>query len=150
MGIVILSGFFTVFFFISWLVCCNLSSDEWVENLLLALTAGFFIVFFFVGIISLDNTIEESEFQNQVQIDRAILIYELESIDNETPFEVAIEIYEKVEAFNSTLERNNSHYDGAWLGSCYHDLTMVEPIDLEQYWDEYNKLEIEEEEGEKE
>lgn len=148
MGIVILSGFFTIFFFISWLVCCNLSCDDWVESLLLVLTAGFFIVFFFVGIISLDNAIEETEVQNQTQIGRVILIYELESIDNETPFEVAVEIYEKVENFNSTLEKNNSHYDGVWLGSCYYDLTMVEPIDLEQYWDEYNKLEIEE--GEKE
>lgn len=148
MGIVILTGFFTIFFFISWVVCCDLSCDDWVEGLLLVLAAGCFIVSLFTGIISFDNAIEEPEVQDQTQIDRAILVYELESIDSETPFEVAVEIYEKVEDFNSTLEKNNSHYDGAWLGRCYYDLTMVEPIDLEQYWDEYNKLEIEE--GEKE
>lgn len=150
MGIIILSGILTIIFFICFIIGVETLCDEWVEYLFGTLTVISFIVFFCFGLCSLLTVGDEHEVQNQKQIDRAVLIHELENIDEDTSFEVAVDIYENVAEFNTYLEKHNSNYDNSWYGKCYYDLTMIKPIELEQYWDEYNKLEIEEEEGEKE
>lgn len=144
MGIVILSGVLAIIFFICFIISLETLCDEWVETLSYVLTIISFVVFFSFGLFSLLTIVDEHEIQNQTQIDRAVLIHELENIDEDTSFEVAVDIYEKTVEFNSTLEKNNSYCDNKWLGRCYYDLTMIEPIDIEEYWNEYYKLELEE------
>ena len=144
MGIVILSGILTVVFFICLIISVETLCDDWVEYLFATLIIISFILFFYFGLSSFLTAVDEPRIQNQTQIDRAVLIHELENIDEDTSFEVAVNIYEKVVEFNSTLEKNNNHCDSKWLGRCYYDLTMIGPIDIREYWNESDKLELEE------
>ena len=134
MGILIVSG---IIFVVS-MVVGFFSENEWnsdflsIVSIVTRVTFGF--VFFIVGIIGLAGIFCEADNQADKEIERMTIIYDLENIDNDTPIEVIMDFYDDAVTFNALIERSHKKHDNFWTGILYNDYSMIEPINIEEYW----------------
>lgn len=134
MGLLIISGLiFIISIFIG--ILCEL---EWnfdflsIISIVTGVISGF--VFFIVGIIGLAGAFCEVDNQANKEIERMTIIYDLENIDNDTPIEIIMDTYDEAVTFNALIERNHKKYDNFWTGILYADYSMIEPINIEEYY----------------
>lgn len=134
MGILIVSG---IIFVVSMIVGF-FSENEWNSDFLsiasIVTRVIFGFVFFIVGTIGLAGVFCEVDNQADKEIERMTIIYDLENIDSDTPIEVIMDIYDEAVAFNALIERSHKKYDNFWIGFLYTDYSMIEPINIEEYW----------------
>lgn len=143
MGLLIISGLI----FIISIVVGIFSEIKWnfdflsIISIVTGVVSGF--VFFILGIIGLAGAFFEVDDQANKEIERMTIVYDLENIDSDTPIEIIMDTYDEAVTFNALIERNHKKYDNFWTGILYADYSMIEPINIEEY---YNGFENREEE----
>ena len=134
MGLLIVSGLILI---IS-IVVGFFSENEWNSDFLsvVSIVTGviFGFVFFILGIIGLAGVFCEVDDQADKQIERMTIVYDLENIDSDTPIEVIVDIYDDAVTFNALIETSHKKYDNFWTGILYTDYSMIEPINIEEYY----------------
>lgn len=134
MGLLIISGFI----FIISIIIGFFSETEWNFDFLsvISIVTGvvFGFVFFIVGIIGLAGAFCEVDNQADKEIKRMTIVYDLENIDSDTPIEIIMDTYDEAVTFNALIERNHKKYDNFWTGILYTDYSMIEPINIEEYY----------------
>lgn len=134
MGILIVSGII----FVVGIVVEFFSENEWDSDFLSIVSIATIVVsgfvFFIVGMIGLVGVFCEVDNQTEKEVQRMTIIYDLENIDSDTPIEVIVDTYDEAVTFNALIERSHKKYGNFWTGFLYTDYSMIDPINIEEYW----------------